>query len=484
MNLKESLLSKQLPIQHRFYNLITILYAAAGIIGFVVCFSFNVNKGITWGTLVFSILCLIFCGLGKVGENYKVWAILFYIFVNLILMPIAYLKMGGHQVGADAWIICSLVLGVLSLPKKAVYILSAPICVIYGGLYYLIYKQPDLMWQVQNKNAALFIVAVSVSAASVGLSLMLLYQRIGYEEQLKLNQVKESELKRLVEELEKAKEQANRINVAKTGFLKSMSDGMNAPLSILLEKGELLKLSEDGQNKEIGREVSASVKTVSSMVDNLVTLSMIESGELTLGDEKYSLRDQLQKIYDVVKVQTEKKDLKLVFDIDKGLPDALRGDEKRIRQIIINLLMNGIQYTSVGEIHLKIQKEERGDRNIRMRISVSDTGIGIKQEDIDTLFYRFHADEQELSNGYDLIGLGLTVSNQILQLMGTKLEVTSDYGQGSTFSFSLVQRVEGRKAMDAKSAVQEEEKKDSYEELLAMDVRRMMEDLKGDRQNG
>ncbi len=483
MGLKEALLGKNLPIQHRFFNLITILYALAGVVGFVICFSFHVPAGITWGMLVFSALSLIFCALAKVTENYRVWTIIFYICINMVLMPLAYLKMGGFQVGADVWIIAGIILGVLTLPKKAIFFLNIPVCLIYAGLFYLIYRRPDLMWQVQNKNAALFVVGVTLSIAAIGLSLMLLYQRAGYEEQQYLNQVREKELERLIEELQKSKEHTQRINHAKTAFLKSMSEGMNAPISVLLEKSEWLMLSEDEQDKNAGMEVSSLVKTMASVIDNIVNLSMIESGEFALADEKYSLKEELQKIYDVIRVQAKKKDLNLVFDIQKKLPNVLRGDGKRIRQVIINLLTNAIRYTAVGEIRLKIEKEEKNDKTIKLRISVSDTGIGIKKEDIDSLFYRFNPEENGITpDEIGGVGLGLTVSNQILQLMGSTLEVSSEYGQGSTFSFSITQRiVKTAKGQEDPSMEEVEETKDSYEELLALDVRRMMEDMEGDK---
>ncbi len=481
MNLKELLVSKQLPIQHRFYNLITLLYAAVGVIGFVVCSVFHVQQGITWGTLVFSMLCLIFCGLAKVTENYNLWAVIFYICINVVLMPIAYLKMGGFHVGADVWIIASIILGMHILPKKMVYILLGPVFLVYAALFYMVYRHPGAVWQVNNEDAALFIVAVSVTVASVGLSLMLLYQRNQYEEQLKLNGVKEKELERLIEELKKSKEQTARINVAKTGFLKGMSDGMNAPLSVILEKGEQLATSDDEDSKKLGMEINSAGKNISAVIVNIVDLSMIESGEFTLKDEVYSLRKEIGEIHDVMKVQAEKKQLRMVFENKNLSQGSLRGDIQRIRQIIMNLLSNAIRYTAVGEVRLKIEEEKAGEKTVRLNVFVSDTGIGIKNEDLDSIFYRFHTDEKDLNSGFDSVGLGLTVSNQILQLMGSKLEVTSDYGQGTTFSFSLIQRVEETEtiAEEKETIAETKEEKDNFEELLAVDVRKIKEDMEG-----
>lgn len=480
MNLKEILLSKQLPIQYRFYNLITLLYAMVGIIAFAVCAIFRVEQGITWGTLVFSFVCLIFCCLAKATEKYNLWATLFYICINCILMPVAYLNMGGFRVGADVWIITSIVLGVFTLSKKVMYVLLGIVFLVYAGLFYVVYRFPELLWAVKNESAALFMVAVSVTVAAVGLSLMLLYQRSEYEAQLKLNDVKEKELERLIDELQKSKIHTGRVNAAKTSFLKSMSEGIHAPLAMIMENGEALATSENEQDRQNGLEISSAGKAMAYVIANIVDLSMIESGEFSLKDEVYSLRDELREVYDIVKIQADKKDLRLVLDINKHLPNRLKGDIVRLRQIIMNLLSNGIQYTSVGEVRLAIECENVTEKTIRMKVVVSDTGIGIKKENLDAVFYRFNTDEKDLHTGLDGVGLGLTVSNQILQLMGSKLEVESEYGQGTVFSFSVVQRIEDWESVGDNHV---EEEKDSYEELLAVDVRKIKEDMEGEKHN-
>lgn len=478
MNLKEALLGKQLPIQYRFYNLITLLYAVVGIIAFAVCTVFRVNEGIQWGTLMFSVVCLIFCCLAKVTEKYNLWATLFYICINCVLMPIAYLNMGGIGVGADVWIITSIVLGVFTLSRRTMYVLLGVVFVVYAGLFYLVYRHPEYVWTVRNQNAAIFIVAVSVIIAAVGISLMVLYQWREYEAQLRLNDVKEKELERLIDELQKSKALTARVNVAKTNFLKSMSEGIHAPLALLLEKGEeITELEEHGETKH-GMEITSAGKAMAYVIANIVDLSMIESGEFSLRDEVYSLKEELREVYDIIKIQADKKDLRLIFDINPHLPNYLRGDIGRLRQIIINLLSNGVQYTSVGEVRLHIDCENVTEKTIRINIRVSDTGIGIKEENLASVFYRFNADEKELHTGLDGVGLGLTVSNQILQLMGSKLEVESEYGQGTVFSFSIIQRIENWESV---GEGQQEEEKDSYEELLAFDVRKIKEDLEGEK---
>lgn len=471
MSIKETILNKQLPIQYRFFNLITILYAMVGVIGFTICSIFAVEQGITGGMLVFSLICLIFCALAKATERYELCAAIFYILINMFLMPLAYIDMGGFEVGAELWLVAGIIFGVLTVSRKTMYILLGLNAVILAGLFVVVYNHPEIVRPIKDGQAALIIIAVGVVLASIGVGLMLLYQRREYETQLRLNEIKEKELERLIEELQKSKRHAGQINAAKTGFLKSMSEGIHAPLATILEQGDKVAGAE-------GTEIVTAGKVVASVIANIVDLSMIESGDFSLKEEAYSLKDELAEIYNITKVGTDKKELRLVFDVNKKLPNNLIGDRGRIGQIILNLLANATQYTSVGEVRLSIEQESATDKTIRLRIKVSDTGIGIRKEDLDSIFYRFNSEERDLHTGFEGVGLGLTVTNQILQLMGSKLEVESEYGQGTTFSFSIVQRIDDWKKVGG-SQQDTEAEKDNYAELLALDVKKIKEDMEG-----
>ena len=178
------------------------------------------------------------------------------------------------------------------------------------------------------------------------------------------------------------------------------------------------------------------------IVNDVLDFSKIESGKLEIIPVRYELASMLNELSSVIRNRTDEKGLQLRFDIDGNIPHTLEGDEIRLKQIITNLLTNAVKYTEKGTVTLSVGYEDAdADDEIILKVSVRDTGIGIRPEDMEKLFAKFERIEEKRNRNIEGTGLGLNISNSLLGLMGSKLDAKSVYGEGSEFYFNIRQKV-------------------------------------------
>ena len=244
--------------------------------------------------------------------------------------------------------------------------------------------------------------------------------------------------------LSEAAEQANQANAAKSYFLSTMSHDMRTPMNAILGLNEMvLRDSKDENIISYSESIRTAGNTLLGIINNILDFSKIEAGRMDIINVDYSFVSLLNDLVNMVQKKAANKGLALKLDIDRGIPTILNGDEIRIKQIITNILSNAVKYTKEGSITLSVGFEKPQDKtdSIFLKIKVADTGIGIKPEDMDHLFKAFERIEEKRNRNIEGTGLGMTIAQSFLAMMGSQLQVESKYGEGSVFYFDLEQKV-------------------------------------------
>lgn len=247
------------------------------------------------------------------------------------------------------------------------------------------------------------------------------------------------QLKSNIDILKQSKKEAEDANKAKTEFLANMSHEIRTPLNGVIGFSDLLMQSNLTETQmEYMNTVNTSAKTLLDVVNDILDFSKIEAGKLELDIDNFKIKLLSNQVIEAIKYQTIQKKLELNITLSDNLPHVVKGDKMRLRQILINLLGNAIKFTNKGFIELKIETiavHKNGTNTIRF--SVIDTGIGIDKRNQEKIFEAFTQEDSTTTRRFGGTGLGLTISNKLLGLMKSKLNVVSELGKGSTFYFDV-----------------------------------------------
>lgn len=240
---------------------------------------------------------------------------------------------------------------------------------------------------------------------------------------------------------EKKKQQAISAKKAEERFLANMSHEIRTPMNAIVGMTEILLRGDlTREQKEYLENIKSSGNALVSIINDILDVSKIEAGKMELVDDVYDTRQMFSDIEKIIKTRIGDKSVELLLDIDKSVPERLYGDGLRIRQIIINLANNAVKFTETGHIKITVKAEPAEDKRMAVFVSVADTGQGIKEDDIKSLFGAFQQVDALKNRGKEGTGLGLTISSQLVEMMGGKLEVRSEYGNGSEFFFTIYQQ--------------------------------------------
>jgi len=244
------------------------------------------------------------------------------------------------------------------------------------------------------------------------------------------------------QELENAKNEANRANVAKSQFLANMSHEIRTPMNSILGFSELC-LNDDITEVSRGyvTDIRDSAEILLEIINDILDISKIESGKMELVVGEYSPLFVFSELAKVIEVQADKRGLYFNYEIAKDFPNRLKGDKTKIRAILINIINNGIKYTDKGGVSLKIDFENYGNNKGKVTFVIKDTGIGIKKEDIGTIFDVFQRVDLSTNSATEGTGLGLSITKGYIDLMNGKIEVESEYGVGTTFTVTFDQEI-------------------------------------------
>ncbi len=299
---------------------------------------------------------------------------------------------------------------------------------------FVIYKATDI-WVVYGRG---FIVGM-ICLVSVLLCIIIVYRLL-----TKLIRWQEGVNRRMKE----AAESATAAGAAKGKFLAQMSHEIRTPINAVLGMNEMiLNESHDRNILEYSSNIQTAGKTLLSLINSILDFSKIEDGKMELVTAEYDSISVINNLLNSVSSRAKEKGLEFNENIDENLPCKLIGDDVRLTQVIMNLLTNAVKYTEKGSVLLTISCVERSEKDLKLLVSVKDTGIGIREEDMDKLFESFSRLDETRNRNIEGTGLGMAIVTKLLELMNSKLKVESVYGVGSTFSFEIVQGIADSKSI-------------------------------------
>ncbi len=246
----------------------------------------------------------------------------------------------------------------------------------------------------------------------------------------------------MISEIEAHEDEINRAAQMKTDFLANMSHEIRTPMNAVIGMAEMALREDipDAARNYIG-QIKSSGRILIAIINDILDFSKIESGNMEIIPTDYIPTSMFNDVSNIVMMRIGSKDISFELNLPPDIPSMLNGDNIRIRQILINLANNAVKFTEHGKVSISVSYTRKDDNNIMLRVSVQDTGIGIKPDDLSKIFESFSQVDSKRNRSVEGTGLGLAISQRLVDLMNGTLEVESEYGKGSTFSFTIPQTV-------------------------------------------
>ncbi len=464
------LFRSNLGIHQRLLNLIL---SAALVGGFISMISTLFIGGYMSALIVFLILIVVFISLVlsvKYNKTNLAGALVTGV-SNIIIFPCMYFTSGGSYSGMPLWFVLGLIFTWLTLKGALCYIMYGINLIALLGTIIVGELHPEWFTKMPA-NYMQNDIMQSIVIVSCIIGIIFKYQTYLYEKQ----QTKILETDRLLQVA----------NDAKSQFLANMSHEIRTPINGIIGMNTmLLKELDKGNTEDVmeyAKNIQSASQTLLSLINDILDISKIESGKMEIVPVEYDLFSILNDCYNMNFIRALEKNLTLELEIEESLPAILYGDEVHVRQIINNILSNAVKYTEKGSVLLRMSAMEQDDKDVTLRIEVKDTGIGIKEENLEKLFQNFTRIDVEKNRNIEGTGLGLSLTKKLIDLMGGEIQVQSEYGVGSIFTVILKQGVASTHKMGSfdekyRAYIQQEEKTNenriapSARVLLVDDVR-------------
>ena len=338
-----------------------------------------------------------------------------------------FINSGGTESGMPVWFVLGLVYIFLLFEGRDFWIAMTLSLVSFLGTYLLCYYRPYLVPESTRfySFSDSFFALVCVS---LFIGILLKIQSRTYEQEKKSAEAQKKEVEQIAR--------------SKDTFFANMSHEIRTPINTIIGLNEMI-LREDISDEiaENAINIQNASKMLLTTINDILDLSKLESGKMDIVPTQYEISSMFSDLVNLIWIRAHQKNLEFKVDIDPEIPSMLYGDEIRIKQVVTNMLTNAVRYTSSGSVTLSAKGERVAADQILLRISVQDTGMGIRKESLDDLFSSFKRVDESDNRNIEGTGLGLNISKQLIEMMGGKISVDSVYHQGSTFTVEVKQRI-------------------------------------------
>ncbi len=364
-------------------------------------------------------------------DNIPVGAVMISLGFSLVYLPGTFFLGGGIYGDAPLWFLfCVFFVNLTLGGKTKVFFLilnsaEALTC------WYLSSHYPSMIVKNTESMAHIFSV-VALILIGISMSIMIAFRNMLYSRQTK--------------RLQEQKKEIESLNEAQNHFFSSMSHEIRTPINTIIALNEMI-LREDISDEvaEDAVNIQSASKMLLHLINDILDMSKFASGQMVLTPVTYDPGNMLSEIVGMLWIRAKEKNLDFTVNVSPDIPAQLVGDEMRIKQILLNVLNNAIKYTKEGSVSLSIQSGAKENGVMNVIYSVSDTGIGIKKENIPYLFTAFKRIDEEKNRHIEGTGLGLSIVKEFTELMGGRITVNSVYTKGSTFVIEIPQKVVGDK---------------------------------------
>ena len=346
----------------------------------------------------------------------------------VIALPFIFLRGGGVNSGSALWMCLGIFyVFIMFSGKKLAFFLTLTL-VVDAGCYGIAYHFPEYVEELATPFEKHFDSAFAMVIVGLTVGTILKFQLKVFEKERIITQEQKKELEI--------------VSKSKDSFFASMSHEIRTPINSIIGLNELiLRENPSAEIQGYARNIQNASKMLLSLVNDVLDLSQLEVQKMELMEAEYSTEKMLHEVVDMMGVGMEEKGLKYIVQVDKNIPSRLYGDERRIKQILLNILSNAVKYTEEGSVTFNCRFEQTDEENILLRISVADTGMGIRKEELDTLFDAFRRINKEKTQKIEGTGLGLSITKHLLDLMEGEITVDSIYTQGSEFTVVIPQKI-------------------------------------------
>jgi len=416
-------------LRERMLRTIVLVGGLAAVVGIVEIFAvMHAAKGIL-PFIIMMLITMIVCLFAAFKyHKYDLAAGLLGIVIILIVFPELFYAKGGAVSGASIWLTLGIMYIFVMFSGKKLWFYLAICLLSYAATYIVAYVFPETVAIMPSRKAIYIDSYFSLVVAGLVGGIILKLHLLAFEEEHKLN----------ISQKEEIEQTSNAKNI----FFANMSHEIRTPINTIIGLNEMILRSDaDAQTKECAQDIQLASTMLLNQVNDILDLSQMEMKMMRILPLEYKTVDLFGDLVEMIRVRMEKKKLMLYLDIDKNLPSSLLGDEKRLKQIFLNILDNAVKYTEEGSVTLTVHGERCSGNEVMLKVMVADTGIGIRKEDVGHIYDYFNRADESAHRRIGGSGLGLAITKHLVDLIDGEITVDSIYTKGSTFTVRFKQEI-------------------------------------------